>query len=216
MAYLMRMITPPRWIQEQHEITCLEDINAESLSDLSAEENAISTWYVGDKGENEIRHAVLALTSGFRSLDEIKVVYLDVNIIRQAGLSIAETTGITKIEEYANLHRDIDQLNAGKLIQLANIILEQVWNNQTQTFCAEDIALWMIQIINDGKLDFNSLDKNFRNGFASRVKKMINKKKIVLQNLNPSLQQEIERQWEQNKKRTNCKYENQCPKYGCV
>lgn len=216
MAYLMRMITPPRWIQEQHEITCLEDINAESLSDLSAEENAISTWYVGDKGENEIRHAVLALTSGFRSLDEIKVVYLDVNIIRQAGLSIAETTGITKIEEYANLHRDIDQLNAGKLIQLANIILEQVWNNQTQTFCAEDIALWMLQIINDGKLDFNSLDKNFRKGFASRVKKMINKKKIVLQNLNPSIQQEIERQWEQNKKRTNCQYENQCPKYGCV
>ena len=212
----MRMITPPRWIQEQHEITCLEDINAESLSDLSAEENAISTWYVGDKGENEIRHAVLALTSGFRSLDEIKVVYLDVNIIRQAGLSIAETTGITKIEEYANLHRDIDQLNAGKLIQLANIILEQVWNNQTQTFCAEDIALWMLQIINDGKLDFNSLDKNFRKGFASRVKKMINKKKIVLQNLNPSIQQEIERQWEQNKKRTNCQYENQCPKYGCV
>lgn len=216
MAYLMRMITPPRWIQEQHEITCLEDINAESLSDLSAEENAISTWYVGDKSENEIRHAVLALTSGFRSLDEIKVVYLDVNIIRQAGLSVAETTGITKIEEYANLHRDIDQLNAGKLIQLANIILEQVWNNQTQTFCAEDIALWMLQIINDGKLDFNSLDKNFRKGFASRVKKMINKKKIVLQNLNPSLRQEIERQWEQNKKRTNCQYENQCPKYGCV
>ena len=212
----MRMITPPRWIQEQHEITCLEDINAESLSDLSAEENAISTWYVGDKSENEIRHAVLALTSGFRSLDEIKVVYLDVNIIRQAGLSVAETTGITKIEEYANLHRDIDQLNAGKLIQLANIILEQVWNNQTQTFCAEDIALWMLQIINDGKLDFNSLDKNFRKGFASRVKKMINKKKIVLQNLNPSLRQEIERQWEQNKKRTNCQYENQCPKYGCV
>lgn len=210
----MRMITPPRWIQEQHEITCMEDINAESLSDLCAEDNAISTWYVGNKTETEIKQAVLALTSGFRSLDEIKVVFLDDKDIKNAGLSIASNAGVTKIEEYANLHRDIEHLNAGKLIKLADIILKQVWSEQTLTFNAEDIALWMLQLINVGKLDFYSLDKNFRVGFAGKVKKLIAKKKIVLEELCPELQQSLQSQWEQNKKRTNCKYEKQCPKYG--
>lgn len=126
MAYLMRKITLPRWIQEQHEVSCAEDINAESLSDLCADENAISTWYVGDKTETEIKQAVLALASGFRSLDEIKVVFLDDEEIRKAGLSIKSNAGITKIEEYADLHRDIVQLNAGKLIKLADLVLKQV------------------------------------------------------------------------------------------
>lgn len=213
MAYLMRMITPPRWIQEPHEITCMEDINAESLGDLCAEENAISTWCVGDKTEHEIKQAVLALASGFRALDEIKVVFLDDEEIRNAGLSITSNAGVTKIKEYAGLHRDIDHLNAGKLVRLADIVLRQVWEEQTQTFYAEDIALWMLQVMEQGKLRFESLDKNFRNGLAGKVKKLINKKRVILEDIDPELQKSLQEQWEQNKKKTNCRYEMECPRY---
>ena len=79
MAYLMRKITLSKWIQEQHDGFCADEINAESLSDLCADENAISTWYIGNKTEEEIQQAVLALVSGFRTLDEIKIVFLDEN-----------------------------------------------------------------------------------------------------------------------------------------
>ena len=54
MAYLMRKITPHRWTQEQLDIKSVNDINAEVLGDLCADENAISTWYVGGKTEDEI------------------------------------------------------------------------------------------------------------------------------------------------------------------
>ena len=86
MTYLMRKITPLRWTQEQHDIHSNEDINAESLSDLCADENAISTWYVGEKTEENIIKAVTALASGFRSLDELSIVLIDDDMIKKAGL----------------------------------------------------------------------------------------------------------------------------------
>lgn len=209
----MRKITLPRWIQEPHEVSCAEEINAESLGDLCADENAISTWYVGDKTEEEIKRAVLALASGFRSLDELKIVFLDDDELKNEGLNIKATPGITKVREYANLHRDINQLNAGKLIKLASLVLKQVWREQIQTINAEDLSLWILQIINEGKLEFGDLDKNFKNGFAAKVKKLINKNKICYEELRPELQQSLQNQWDQNKKKTNCKYELMCPKY---
>mgnify|MGYP000236565745 FL=1 len=214
MAYLVRKITPPKWIQELHEISCAEDINAETFSDLCADENAISTWYVGNKTDTEIKQAVLALASGFRSLDEIKIVFLDDEEIKRAGLNIEATIGNTKISEYATLHRDIVQLNAGKLLILANLILKQVGNEQTKTINAEELTLWMLQVMKEGKLKFDDLDKNFRSGFAGKVKKLINKKKINLQEFPSDIQDDLQKQWNQNKRRTNCKYELICPKYG--
>lgn|GEM_PF-4954217 len=213
MAYLMRKITLSKWIQEQHDGFCADEINAESLSDLCADENAISTWYIGNKTEEEIQQAVLALVSGFRTLDEIKIVFLDDVEIRNAGLNIEVNEGITKIPEYSNLHRDIAELNAGKLVKLAELVLKKVWEAQTQTINTEQLTLWLIQVINDGKLKFEDLDKNFKIGFASKTKKLINKNKICFEDLDIELQHALETQWIQNKKRTNCKYELECPKY---
>lgn len=213
MAYLMRKITLPRWIQEPHEVSCADEINAEALSDLCADENAISTWYVGDRTEEEIKRAVLALASGFRALDELKIVFLDDNELKNAGLDVESTPGITKVKEYTNLHRDIVQLNARKLIELAGLVLTQVWKEQIQTINAEDLSLWILQLINEGKLEFEDLDKNFKNGFAAKVKKLINKKKICFGDLRLELQEALQNQWDQNKKKTNCKYELTCPKY---
>ena len=213
MAYLMRKITPSKWIQEQHEGFCADEIDAESISDLCADENAISTWYIENKTEEEIQQAVLALVSGFRTLDEIKIVFLDDAEIKNAGLNIKANEGITKIAEYSNLHRDIAELNAGKLVKLAELVLKKVWEEETQTINTEQLTLWLVQIINVGKLKFNDLDKNFKAGFASKTKKLIRKNKICFDNLDIEFQDALEKQWEQNKKQTNCKYELVCPKY---
>ena len=169
---------------------------------------------MGNKTDTQIKQAVLALASGFRWVDEIKIVFLDDEEIKQAGLNIEATIGNTKISEYATLHRDIVQLNAGKLLILANLILKQVGNEQTKTINAEELTLWMLQVMKEGKLKFDDLDKNFRSGFAGKVKKLINKKKINLQEFPSDIQDDLQKQWNQNKRRTNCKYELICPQYG--
>ena len=94
------------------------------------------------------------------------------------------------------------------------MILKQVGNEQTKTINAEELTLWMLQVMKEGKLKFDDLDKNFRSGFAGKVKKLINKKKIDLQEFPSDIQDDLQKQWNQNKRRTNCKYELICPQYG--
>ena len=214
MTYLMRKITPQRWTQEQRDIRGNGDINAVSLSDLCADENAISTWYVGEKTEENIIKAVTALASGFRSLDELNIVLIDDNVIKEAGLNISETEGITKIKEYAHLHRDIDQLNAQQLISLAGIVLNCVWNGEVRAINAEELSLWLLQQINLGKLNFLDLDKNFRVAFSGRIKKLIKKRKINLEELDVDLQEKLQAQWSLNQRGNNiCRNAGNCPNF---
>lgn len=214
MTYLMRKITPLRWTQERRDIRSNGDINADSLSDLCADENAISTWYVGEKTEENIIKAVTALASGFRSLDELNIVLIDDNAIKEAGLNISETEGITKIKEYAHLHRDIDQLNAQQLISLAGIVLNCVWNGEVRAINAEELSLWLLQQINLGKLKFQDLDKNFRVAFSGKIKKLINKRKINLEELDVDLQEKLQTQWSLNQRGTIiCRNAGNCPNF---
>lgn len=210
----MRKITPVRWTQERRDIHSNNDINAEALSDLCADENAISTWYVGEKTEENIIKAVTALASGFRSLDELNIVLIDDNMIREAGLNISETEGITKIREYANLHRDINQLNVQQLVSLAGIILNCIWNDEVIAINAEELSLWILQQINLGKLEFKDLDKNFRISFSAKIKKLINKHKIDLEELDESLQEALQAQWQLNQRgNIMCQNAGNCPNF---
>ena len=210
----MRKITPVRWTQERRDIHSNNDINAEALSDLCADENAISTWYVGEKTEENIIKAVTALASGFRSLDELSIVLIDDDMIKSAGLSISETEGLTRIEEYANLHRDIDQLNVQQLVALAGIVLECVWNGEVRAINAEELSLWILQQINSGKLKFKDLDKNFRISFSSKINKLINTHKVSLEELDDSLQEALKAQWQLNQRgNIMCQNAGNCPDF---
>ncbi len=80
----MRMISPMKeWTQEQPDIVEDGMISADAISDLRTDENCISTWYVGEKGAEDIKKGVLALASGFRSLEEIRIVFLDGNFVKR-------------------------------------------------------------------------------------------------------------------------------------
>lgn len=213
MAYLMRMVDLSKWTQQQNTVHNLGDIDAVSLSDLSADNNEISTWFLKELSEEEIKKAVLALASNFSSLDEVIIVFLNYDDVVKAGLSINNHIGPTKIKEYESLHRNIENLNADKLLTLADLILRKIWSNEIRAVNVEELVSWFLQILNQGVLDFNILNKNFRSGFASKVNKLVKKSKVDEQSLQPFVKKVLKEQLELNKKKTNCKYEAICPKY---
>ena len=210
----MRMISPMKeWIQEQHEISEDTMISADALSDLRTTNNCISTWYVGEKKDIDIKNGVLALASGFRSLEDIKVVFIDDKKLNDAGLEIQESDGNTKIKAFEKLHRDIAFLNSGKLQKLAKIILESIWEANTTDIHKETLIRWLLAALNDKMLEFKSLDKNLRQGFASSINKMIKSKKIDKTDIEEEVWNSIEKQIEDNMKKTTCKFEKECERY---
>lgn len=213
MSYLMRMISPMQeWSQESEEVTSNSLISADAISDLKTTDNSISTWYVNNCSEDDIRKGILALASGFRSLDMIKVAFLDYERI-SAGFSVENTDGETKIKEYAGLHRDISMLNAGTLQSLAKLILESVWSENIRVIHKEELTVWMLQALNEEKLDFDALDKNMRMALAASINKMVKKNKITKDDIRKEVWDDIERQVNINKKKTNCKFEIDCERY---
>ena len=214
MSYLMRMISPMKeWIQEPNEIINDGMISADAISDLRTTCNCISTWYVGNKSEEEIKKAVLALTSGFRSLEDIKIAFLDDVKIKAAGLSVHETDGETKIKEYVKLHRDIAHLNSEKLQKLAKIVLESIWEENTTTVHRETIILWLLSALNEKKLKFEDLDKNLRQCFAASVNKLIRSKKVKKNTIDNEVWKSIAEQTEKNSRKTTCQFEGECERY---
>lgn len=210
----MRMISPMKeWIQEPYEISDDGMISADAISDLRTTDNCISTWYVGEKSEEEIKKGVLALTSGFRSLEDIKIAFLDDEKLTDAGLTIHETDGNTKIKDYVKLHRDIAFLNSAKLQKLAKVVLESVWEENTQIIHKETITGWLLSALNEKKLGFESLDKNLRQGLAASINKMIRTRKIVKENIDGEVWKSIEQQLEKNSRKTTCKFEGECERY---
>lgn len=201
------------WTQEPPDIVGDEMISADAISDLRTDENCISTWYVGEKGEEDVQKGVLALASGFRSLEEIRIAFLSDKKICEAGLDIEETDGYTKIEKYKTLHRDIVSLNAGKLQKLAKIVLESVWEKNIETIHKDTIVKWMLDALNKKLLIFGSLDKNMRRGFAASVKKMINTNKIKKESIHEEVWKAIEQQLEANARKTTCPFEGECERY---
>lgn len=214
MSYLIRMISPMNeWTQEKDEIINDSFISADAISDLRTTDNCISTWLAENNDEECIKKCVMALVSGFRTLDSMKVVLIDLDKIKNNGLCIKETEGNTKIEEYKNLHRDIYLLNAGKLQILARVILESIWEENILTFSKEKITQWMLQLIDKKLLEFDLLEKNMRVNFASSVNNLIKHKKISKDSIMPETFEKIQNQLLLNKRKTNCKFEMNCERY---
>lgn len=71
-------------------------IFAVAISNLNTMDNCISAWYV-DKGMDEdIKKSVLALASGFRTMNQIKAVLLDYPELEKSGLRIEKSDGNIK------------------------------------------------------------------------------------------------------------------------
>ena len=213
MSFLVRMIQPENWTQTKDNLEDISMISADSLSDLRTTENCISTWLVKDCSVSEIKKAIQALSSGFRTLDSIKIVVLDYEQLLNAGFTIDETEGDTKIDAYKLLHRDISHLNAGSLPKLAEMILQNIWANNIQDISKDTVGEWLLDAMIDEMLDFSKLEKNMKAALASFIDKRIRKGKIEQSKIPKSILDIISNQVVINSRKTTCQFEPVCERY---
>ena len=210
----MRMISPMKaWTQSQSDISSESDISADAISDLGAQDNAISTWSVGANTADDKKRGILALVSAFRALEDIKVVYINKEDLINKGFVLQQTEGNTKIEEYKRLHYDIAQLNAGKLQALADIVLKNVWADNVEVIHKDDLAKWLLSALNENLLTFDSLEKGFKQGLAGRIRKLVNTNAIQKEDIHADVLNALNSQLRLSGKSTNCQFEFECGRY---
>ena len=207
------MIESVCWKQNEGSLSYNSMISADSLSDLGTEKNCISTWLVQNLSESEIKKAIQALSSGFRTLDCIDIVVLDYKQLLKAGFTIEETEGDTRIDICKSLHRDISHLNAGSLSRLAEFILKNIWDENVRNIPKDKVGEWLFDAMQNNILDFSKLEKNMKTNLASFIDKKIKKNIINKSKIPQDILDIINNQILLNSRQTNCQYEANCEKY---
>ena len=104
-------------------------------------------------------------------------------------------------------------MNSDKLQNLAKIILEEVWSKNTEIIHKQDIICYLIEALNDGLLEFNSLEKNVKQELASNINKQLKKGKLKESDFDKKVLDDIKEQIKKQNKKTNCRYEEFCERY---
>ena len=212
MGYLVRMINSEQnWAQYQYELPEIDQINADSISELATTDNCISTWYIDNP--EDINKAVLALTSGFRNLDSIQLVVFNIDTLKQYGLTAkqSEETAFTKAKGYAKYHYDIIDLNHHRLGRLAQLIMHTLHDNGIVNVDKTHIVKVLSKDMADEIVDFEKLDKNLKAGLAATIMKDLKRKESKLASIiSEPIKGQLLQQIEKNKRKTNCPHESHC------
>lgn len=122
MPYLLRTLrknkfakeTQPEWVPDG-------EVQSDALRDLQTEGNELSVWQIGDDLSDLGR--VLAAVAATRDfLSNIDYALLEVDAIRELGITLSETPGQVPDEFVSTLHRDLSHLTARKVAELAAFI----------------------------------------------------------------------------------------------
>jgi hypothetical protein len=117
MAFLLRIVTKPKWVAP--EWMAAGEVPADALTDLRSNNNELSVWGVESDTSN-LNTALVAAASGRSRLDKLDYALLDEAILSAIPIKCVGSEGNTP-HHTANttMHRDLIELTAQKVVHLA-------------------------------------------------------------------------------------------------
>jgi hypothetical protein len=100
------------------------EIQADAVGDLRTTDNALSVWYILDRKEN-LEQVITALASTRDTISNLDYALFEDYVIAELGIRMKNTAGTTPAPNANSWHRDLIELTASKLINLANAIMAE-------------------------------------------------------------------------------------------
>lgn len=117
MAFLLRVVSNPKWVAPDW--MAVGDVPADALTDLRAENNALSLWSV-EVDLSNLHTAVAAVASNRVRLDKLDYALLDEAVLPEIPIKHVRSEGNTPHPAAnASLHRDLVELTVQKVADLA-------------------------------------------------------------------------------------------------
>jgi hypothetical protein len=125
MPLLLRKIRQARWYDHKAVPWLPEgSLQADALSDLKTEYNALSVWQVKDDKSN-LEDIVTALAAECAGPTNLDYAIFDQALLLSIDVEVTRTPGQTSYAKASDWHRDLPELTAEKLMDLAGIIMTQ-------------------------------------------------------------------------------------------
>lgn len=156
MAYFLRKIRGNIWSA----ITTKEDnFPADPLADLNTSNNRLSIFSVEKRNSKQIEYIIAGLASNRNNLDKLSYALIKDTELNTNGFAIEKSLGDTPCTKANEIHFEIIDLTAEKLVSFAKIINKsklQITMLQKQV---KDLLLDMYQQKELEKINTNILEK---------------------------------------------------------
>jgi hypothetical protein len=166
MPFFLRKIRKARWANDKgYEWLGAEDIQADALSDLKTENNELSVWHV-EEDESNLRQIVVALGANYKKLDTVDYALVDQRVLLTAGIKAVEAAGDTPYENANEWHRNLIELTAEKVIEIAKNMrkerrIARVW--------PQDLQRHLTRAIEAGEVKLSRLEERLQKELQGRT-----------------------------------------------
>ncbi len=125
-------------------------LQADALSDLTSKGNKLSVWII-EEDKSNIQEVITALAANSDFISNLDYALIREELLIQLGLKIEHTTG-DSADDVVNTqyHRDLVELSAPKLLELAKTLQEKAERNR---YSEKHVLGLLVEGIGTGRLD---------------------------------------------------------------
>ncbi len=157
MPLLLRLIRKNRWYSDETPPWLQNgEIQADPLGDLVTGNNNLSVWEVEDDKSN-LDQVITALAASHDSISNLDYSLFDKNSLSKIGIRVETSKGKTPYEKANNLHRDLIELTATKLVKLAEVMLR---SSSRERVPEKQILILIKDAVNNQQIDEKMLKQN--------------------------------------------------------
>ena len=136
--FLARKVTRAKWEAQQG--IPEGRIAADAVTtDLRTQDNKLSFWECGSANAEEIGEAALALAAGRERLDKVALVWIAASDLAEDGLDLSKSSGRTPVQDLAERHVDVQQLDYERLGRVALRVTSALSNDRHRRLAREGL-----------------------------------------------------------------------------
>lgn len=162
MPLVLRTIRKAKWYRHEG-VSWLEEgeLQADALGDLVTKNNELSVWIIRDD-ESNLEQVVAAMAATRHHLSNFDYALFDLQHLSDLNIRMQHTRGESPDEQANAWHRDLIELSASKIMQLAKIIMEEA---ERRRVSEKQIRRMIIRAVNADQIDRAQLAP----GIASKI-----------------------------------------------
>lgn len=125
MPLVLRTIRKAKWYKHEN-VPWLEEgeLQADALGDLATKNNELSVWIIQDD-ESNLEQVITAMAATCHHLSNFDYALFNLEHLSDLDIRMRRTRGESPDEQANAWHRDLIELSASKIMQLAQIIMKE-------------------------------------------------------------------------------------------
>lgn len=142
------------------------ELHADPLGDLRTTDNALSVWLIHDDKSN-LEQVIIALAVNRQQIDKFEYGLFDQAIPLKLDIPMLTSDGKTPIPDANRWHRDLVQLTADKLVDLAKAIFDKM---ERERLFHEEVAAKILAVL-ASFVDLSRLNTKIRKEIVDMTKR---------------------------------------------